>query len=695
MADFWRKGVALMGILAWVSGVHGEDEKRENRLAREKSPYLLQHRHNPVDWYPWGEEAFEKAREEGKVILLSIGYSTCHWCHVMERESFMDEEVAKFLNEHFVSIKLDREERPDVDAVYMQSFQAMMGQGGGWPLNVFLTPDLKMFYGGTYFPPKSRGGRPSFMRTLEGIERTWREEREKVRESAEKLTEQLPLHLERGKGEEGELSLETVAAAVRLVAGQVDEEEGGWGMGQKFPQASHLKLILFSDDEEARERALFTCRKMALGGIHDQLGGGFHRYTVDRIWLVPHFEKMLSDQAQLLEIFVEAWRQTGEDLFAEAARGIGEYVRVEMQDEAGGYYSAQDAQSEGKEGKYWCWTTAELGEFLSSEERVVVERVFGMSEQGNFEDFSDPEALKNQNVLSIVGEVGEDGEVFEAAVAKMKVERAKRVPPMTDDKILAGWNGLMIGAMAAAGRILDEPRYVRSAERAWEFVVSKLWDGERLANRWREGEVEGSQLGSNYLAMARAGRLLYSATLEVGYLEQGIAFLDGARAGFFDEEKGGFFEGGEGADLVMRLKDDFDSAVPTTTSLGVAELVLFAEMTGREDLVREAEKTFEYFGKTLREEAMSLPGLVRALEASLEKPGRLVIAGEGEEREAFLRAGWEAGGSELLVMGNEGPVSEFTRSLQAVDGVTVYYCKGQACREPTNEVEKVRSFLKE
>ena len=286
--------------------LHGE-EKKANRLAQEKSPYLLLHSHNPVDWYPWGEEAFEKARKEKKPILLSVGYSTCHWCHVMERESFEDETVAKFLNEHFVSIKLDREERPDVDGVYMKSFQALMGEGGGWPLNVFLTGELKMFYGGTYYPPEPQHGRPSFLQVLEGVERAWREDREEILKTGDELASQLDFHLEASRGKEGDLTMEVVSKVVSELASRVDPAEGGWGEGPKFPQPSHLMLLLTSEDEQAREKALFTCRKMAEGGIHDLLGGGFHRYATDGKWLVPHFEKMLYDQAQLLEIYCEGY----------------------------------------------------------------------------------------------------------------------------------------------------------------------------------------------------------------------------------------------------------------------------------------------------------------------------------------------------------------------------------------------------
>ena len=688
--------LAFLSMFSSFASCLAEAEKGEfNRLAGEKSPYLLLHAQNPVDWYPWGEEAFEKARREKKPILLSVGYSTCHWCHVMERESFTDVEVAKFLNEHFVSIKLDREERPDVDAVYMKCLQALTMEGGGWPLNVFLTNELELFYGGTYFPPEDRGGRASFRTVLEGVERAWREDREGILRTGKELTSQLDLFLEEGRGEEGELAKGVVEKSVSMIAAQVDDEFGGWGQGPKFPQPSHLMLLLMSDDEVAREKALLTCRKMAEGGIHDQLGGGFHRYATDGMWLVPHFEKMLYDQAQLLEVYCEAWRLTGESVYREVALGIADYVRAEMTHESGAFYSAQDAQSEGKEGKYWCWTMAELEELLEADELAVVTRVYGLSVKGNFLDFSDPEALKNQNVLSIVEAVGKDEEVYTQAVAKMKRRRAERVPPATDDKVLAGWNGLMIAAMAEAGVLFDKPEYLMASRQAFEAVERFLWDGRKLANRWREEDVEESQQAMNYLAMAKAGRVLYGVTLEASMLERGMRYLDGARARFFDKEKGGFFDGEKRDDLVLRLKDDYDSAMPTASSLGVQELVWYAEMTGREDLKGEVELTLPYFGKSLREDPFSLPGMTRALEWNIEKPSRLVIVGEGEQRKEFLKVAWEAVGGDLVVLSNEGPVSEFTKSLQSEAGALAFLCKGMSCREPTDDVEKISAWLLE
>lgn len=691
-----KTSIAAILVLAWAMGTGaGREGKGEakNRLAKEASPYLLQHAGNPVDWYPWGEEAFSKAKKEGKPILLSIGYSTCHWCHVMERESFQNEEIAAYLNKHFVSIKLDREERPDVDAIYMKSFQALIGQGGGWPLNVFLTPNLEMFFGGTYFPPEPKGGRASFMQVLQGVHEAWDNKREQIEATGKRLHLELGKALENRQQAEGELDLALVKGVRASLAESIDRRAGGWGEGPKFPQPNHLKILLWSEEKGDRDLALMTCRKMADGGMHDQLGGGFHRYTVDGRWLVPHFEKMLYDQAQLLEIYVEAWRLTREERFAEVAHGIARYVMDELQGKEGGYFSAQDAQSDGKEGKYWCWTTDELGKLLTPEELAEVTRVFGLTAGGNFLDHSDPEPLADQNVLSRVAEIKEAA-LFASAVKKMRAAREKRNPPMTDDKVLSGWNGLMIAAMATAGRVLDEPRYLSSARKAWDFVNAKLWDGERLANRWRGGDVEGSQQALNYLAMARAGRVLYSASLEKDILDRGIAFLDGACEKFFDTESGGFFDGEKRADLVMRIKEDFDSAVPAPSSLGCQELVLFAEVTGRDDLRKKAEKTLRTFVGTLKGEPFDLPGMAQALEWSIIKPTRLLLLGEGDKREAFIKLAWRKGGSRVLILGAGTDPSGIDMPEKSAGGVTAYYCEGMTCQQPTQSLEKLSEYFK-
>ena len=681
----------------------GEKKGEPNRLIRSKSPYLLQHAYNPVDWYPWGEEAFEKARKEKKLILLSVGYSTCHWCHVMERESFEDKKVAAFLNKHFVSIKLDREERPDVDKVYMTSFQAMFGQGGGWPLNMFLTPDLKPFFGGTYFPPQDQGQRPGFMTVLQRLSELWSKDQAGIMAKTNDIHQKLSDHLT----ELQKLNPDAVFTG-NLLKGLpekfltgADQVNGGWGRQQKFPQPSHL-LFLLRSEGGGRDFAVRTCRKMMEGGIHDQIGGGFHRYTVDPVWLVPHFEKMLYDQAQLLDVYVEAWQVTNDTRFRETAVAIADYVLEELTHKEGGFFSAQDAQSEGKEGKYWCWTEEELKALLSDAEFMAARNWFGFTAAGNFIDHSDPQPLRNQNVLFRADPKAQLGvtqkKVLAAVIGKMKRARSKRVPPSTDDKILASWNGLMIGSMARAGRILEEPRYLQAARRAHGFVVAKLWDpaSKTLSHRWRENHVDGSQQSESYLYFLRASRLLYEATLDPDYLRLAVDLAGRARELFYDEGNGGFFDGEQRDDLVFRLKDDYDSALPTPSSVARLEYAVLAEITGSEEFRAVAEKSLRSVARILKESPTQLAGSLKALEFMVGKPARIVIVG-GSRMEEFLKVCWRGVRRNLLVIGTEGPVSEFTGQLEEkVPGeTTVYYCVGQTCRLPETDPTVLAGWLEE
>ena len=705
-----------VGIVHWATGLYfsamvvagsareiPDSGSTPNRLIESKSPYLLQHAFNPVDWYPWGEEAFTKARKEKKLILLSIGYSTCHWCHVMERESFQSEEVANFLNKHFVSIKLDREERPDVDKVYMTSFQAMFGQGGGWPLNMFLTPDLKPFYGGTYFPPKDQGQRPGFMTVLSSLHDLWVKDRVGVEAKTVDLHEKLTDHLDKIQSLNPDASFDGFmldGMVAKFLAG-ADQMNGGWGKEQKFPQPSHLRFLL-SKGGEGREFALKTCRKMMEGGINDQIGGGFHRYTVDPIWLVPHFEKMLYDQAQLLDVYVDAWQVSGKEEFKVTAESIADYVLAELTHSEGGFLSAQDAQSEGKEGKYWCWTVKDLKALLNERELSVARKRYGITDSGNFIDHSDPDPLKDQNVLFRAMRLEkfspEDRKLLSLVKEKMKKARSLRVPPATDDKVLASWNGLMIGAMARAGRILKDERYLKAAERAHAFVVNKLWDpaSSTLSHRWREGHVDGSQQSESYLYFLRGSRVLYEATLNPSYLSLAVTLADRAIALFYDKLNGGFFDGEDRDDLVFRLKDDYDSATPTPSSVARFEYGVLSEITGEGSYREVAEKSLLSVSDTIRESPTQLAESLKAVSFMVGKPARVVIAG-AKQREEFLKVAWTGLRHNLLVVGTEGPVSEFTRQLEEVKPgqTTAYYCVGQTCRLPETNPEVLAEWLRE
>ncbi|EEF62149.1 protein of unknown function DUF255 [Pedosphaera parvula Ellin514] len=693
------KNVQPQIIVTTKSAVH----THTNRLAREKSPYLLQHQYNPVDWYGWGEEAFAKARKENKPIFLSIGYSTCHWCHVMERESFEKEEIGKYLNEHFVSIKVDREERPDVDKIYMTFVQSTSGQGG-WPLNCFLTPDLKPFYGGTYFPPESKYGRPSFLDLLKHINQLWETRHGDVTNSAVQLHEQLA----QMTAKETTNGLALTQAVLNKAAGQLkemyDSRNGGFGDAPKFPQPSQPAFLLrygvHSNDQEAIAMVLNTCDHMARGGIHDQIGGGFARYAVDAKWLVPHFEKMLYDNAQLVNLYLDAYLVSGETRYADTARDVIGYVLRDMTHAEGGFYSAEDADSEGKEGKFYCWTRVELAKLLTPEEFNVAVKYFGITEGGNFVDHSDPEPLPNQNVLSIVDSnlPRADEPLLQSAKQKMFAARSKRVRPHLDDKILASWNGLMLSAIARAYAVLGDKEYLTAAEHNLSFLQSKLWDAKTktLYHRWRDGERDTAQLHETYAFLLNGVVDLYEATLDPRHLEFAISLADAMIAKFYDPAEGGFWQSAGAPDLILRIKEDYDGAEPSGNSVATLTLLKLAAITDRADYRKAAEGTMRLFADRLQRFPQAVPYMLMAVDFSLQEPKRVVIAGNRAEPEAqkLLRAAHSVYQPAKVVLGNVGPVEEFARTLPAKQGATVYICTAKACQAPTSDAAKVKQLLK-
>jgi uncharacterized protein YyaL (SSP411 family) len=716
--------------------------KRTNRLAREKSPYLLQHAHNPVDWFAWGDEAFEKARIENRPIFLSIGYSTCHWCHVMERESFEDEKVAALLSQHFVSIKVDREERPDVDKIYMAFVQATTGSGG-WPLNVFLTPELKPFFGGTYFPPDNRSGHPGFLHLLRQIHQVWQTRRGEIAGSADEIHARLEAAFTNANAGELLPTPEALKNAGEFFKRMFDPRHGGFGSAPKFPQPSMPSLLLrcarrFHDDEATR-MVLHTCDRMAAGGIHDQLGGGFARYSVDAEWLVPHFEKMLYDQAQLAQLYLDAHLVSKSEMFADTARDILDYVLRDMTHPEGGFYSAEDADSEGHEGKFYCWTRAELEKLLAPDEFKAAVRCFGITEQGNFIDHSHPSPLPGQNVLSIVTPVapalaplgrervvpcagpGEgfvigDHELLASAKRKMFDARSRRIRPHLDDKILASWNGLMLGAMARAYAVLGDEKYLTAAEKNLAFLREKLWQPPQssaavpaapkerrrdacatLFHRWRDDERDNVQLLEAYAFLLSGVIDLYEATLEPKHLDFAIALAEAMVAKFYDAENGGFWQSAGGTkDLILRVKDDYDGAEPSGNSVATLALLRLSSITGREDFKNPAEATLRLFAHRLQNFPQAVPFMMHALDFQLEEPRRVVIAGNPHDRKALelLRAAHSVYQPNKVVLGNAGAVGEFARTLPVKDGPVVYLCTGNSCQPPTQDAAKVREMLK-
>jgi uncharacterized protein YyaL (SSP411 family) len=676
-----------------------------NRLAREKSPYLLQHQHNPVDWFAWGGEAFARAQRENKPIFLSIGYSTCHWCHVMERESFENDELAKFLNGHFVSIKVDREERPDVDQIYMTFVQATSGQGG-WPLNVFLTPERKPFFGGTYFPPDSRYGRPGFLQLLQHLAQLWEKRHAELADSASDICSKLEqMNAANQVLSNLVLTSSVLSNAASLLKNSYDPRHGGFGDAPKFPQPSQPRLLLrcakrFKDDEAIR-MVLNTCDHMAAGGIHDQLGGGFARYSVDAEWLVPHFEKMLYDNAQLVQLYLDAYLVSGDIRHADVARDILSYVLRDMTHPEGGFYSAEDADSEGHEGKFYCWTREELLKLLTPEEAKVAIRYFGVTEQGNFLDHSHPQPLVGQNVLSIVDPKLSDAEKTQLDSAKKKlfVARSKRVRPHLDDKTLASWNGLMLGAMSRGYAVLGDATYLKAAEKNLAFLQSKLWEpaSKTLYHRWRDGERDNVQLLDGYAFLLSGVLELYSATLEPRHLDFAVALADSMLAQFFDSENGGFWQSDPGAkDLILRVKEDYDGAEPSGNSVAILALLKLGKITDRKEYTRAAEKSLRSFAHRLQQLPQAVPYMLQAFDFGLEEPRRAVIAGDPAKPEtrAILHAINSVYQPNKVILGTSGAVEPFAKTLPAKEGPVVYLCTGTACQPPTADPARIKNLLK-
>jgi uncharacterized protein YyaL (SSP411 family) len=683
-----------------------------NRLAAEKSPYLLQHAHNPVDWYPWGEEAFARARAEDRPIFLSIGYSTCHWCHVMERESFEREEIAALMNRLFVNVKVDREERPDVDRVYMSFVQATTG-GGGWPMSVWLTPELKPFYGGTYFPPKDAYGRPGFTTVLEAIDRTWREKRADVLKSSEQVVERLrELGASRraggGEGAPAALEAQTLADGAAVFARVFDPAEGGFGKAPKFPRpATHAFLLrewARSGDPAILEMVTLTLRKMAQGGMYDHLGGGFHRYSVDRFWHVPHFEKMLYDQAQLVDAYVEAYQATGD---AAHLRIVGEtcaYVLRDLTDPAtGGFWSAEDADSliapgssERLEGAFYVFTQQEIEDVVGADADAFV-RAYAIEPDGNADD---PHGeLTGKNVLHRQAEEPES-EALSRARAALLAYRNQRPRPHLDDKVLCSWNGMMIGALARASVVAKQPTWLAAAVRATEFVLATLWDAptRTLKRRFRAGEAAFEAHLDDHAALANALASLYEATFDPRWLEAAVPIVEAMNERFADAEQGGWFAtSGRDPSVLLRLKDDYDGAEPSGNSLAALACLRLGELCGRADWTTRAEGCVAAFSGRLREEPHAAPLLLTAFDWLLAGPTHIVLAGAAEESNGALASSMVEQIASRFVPRRVLARAEhipWAREMRAVAGMaTTYVCRDRSCDRPANDVKALEASL--
>jgi hypothetical protein len=694
-----------------------------NRLIDEKSPYLLQHAHNPVDWYPWGPEAFEKARQEQKPIFLSIGYSTCHWCHVMERESFENDAIAALMNRHFVAIKVDREERPDVDRIYMAFVQATTG-GGGWPMSVWLTPELKPFYGGTYFPPEQRYGHPGFPMVLERVAEAWQQDRDRIVESSlaaiAQLTKQSAVSAA-GTGSALRPDKGTLDAGFYVFRRTFDARYAGFGEAPKFPRPVALNFLLRyyagAKNQEAFDMAAATLREMAKGGMYDQLGGGFHRYSVDERWFVPHFEKMLYDQAQLAISYLEAFQISGDSSYGQTARGILDYVLRDMLDPDGGFYSAEDADSvidrahpeEKGEGAFYIWTQSEIEAVAGQPAAEWICFRFGVEEHGNVRN--DPhQEFTGRNILYRAHSIEETARQFSRpvdevqaallqAANKLLEARGARVRPHLDDKVLTAWNGLMISAFAKAGAVLAEPRYAHAARRAADFIVNRMYDPATgiLLRRYRQGAAAIPGFLDNYAFFTQALIDLYETAFELRDLELAIQ-LSGKTAELFeDSENGAFFSTAAGdPTLVMRVKEDYDGAEPSGNSIAVLNLLRLAQMTGRQDFRASAERALDAFGSRMVAAPVGVPQMLAAFEFSTSKPKQIVLAGERDAPDtrlllAALHTRFVPDRIVLLVNAESRPV--LARYLPAVADMaaiggqaTAYVCQDYTCKLPTSDV---------
>src|SRR5947207_3583266 len=641
-----------------------------NRLAQEKSPYLLQHAHNPVDWYPWGKEAFAKARSENKPIFLSIGYSTCHWCHVMAHESFENEEVAATMNREFVNIKVDREERPDVDRVYMTFVQATTG-GGGWPMSVWLTPDLKPFVGGTYFPPEERYGQPAFKTVLERIATAWKENHDKIVEQGGKIVAALT-ESQSTATTEGKIDPKVLDDAYQQIERSYDHNEGGLGNAPKFPRPVALNFLtrFYACDpksesgKQALEMALFTLRKMAAGGMHDHIGGGFHRYSVDRYWHVPHFEKMLYDQAQLAVAYLDAFQITKDKQYEAVARDILDYVARDMTSKEGGFFSAEDADSpvvgiddpghkKTAEGAFYVWTKKEIDDALGNSAEIF-DFHYGVQAHGNAPEGSDPhDEFRGENILierHTIAETARNFKKSEGDIAMVLTQsrgklfgiRAQRPRPHLDDKIISAWNGLMISAYARAAQVIDEPRYLEIATRSANFVRTNLYDPSRkiLYRSYREGRSNIEGFADDY-AMVIQGLLdLYEASFDVECLKFAIQLQEIQDRLFFDEKNGGYFSNsGRDESVFVRLKDDNDGAEPAASSIAALNLLRLSQIYDDPKLAEGAKRTIHAFATILLEFPSGMPQILVAVENSLGKPRQIVIAGkkDSSETKALLK----------------------------------------------------------
>jgi uncharacterized protein YyaL (SSP411 family) len=691
--------------------------KYTNQLTHEKSPYLLQHAHNPVNWYPWGEEAFVKAKKEDKPIFLSIGYSTCHWCHVMERESFENPEIAKLMNDAFVNIKVDREERPDIDSLYMSVAQMMTGSGG-WPLTIIMRPDKKPFFAATYIPPETRFGRIGMNELVPEIHHLWQQDRTRLDAIAGNILESLEGLAKGSRG--AELGEGVLEMAYDRLHERFDEQHGGFGFRPKFPSPHNLLFLLRywkrTQNSEVLRMVERTLDKMRQGGIFDHVGFGFHRYSTDTKWLLPHFEKMLYDQAMLIMAYAEAFQVTQKDEYAHTVREIIKYVLRDMTSPLGGFYSAEDADSEGEEGKFYVWSEEEIRDILTKKEADLFLSVYSFDSEGNFLEEATGKRM-GTNIPHLQRSLAEEAktrnltpmvlsELLEAARQKVFSVREKRIRPHKDDKILTDWNGLMIAAIAKAARVLDEPRFTEVAKKAVNFVFTELYNDSRLLHRYRDGEATISGFLDDYAFVIWGLLELYETTFDPEYLEKVMTLNETVLTHFWDVKDGGFFFTADDAEeLLVRKKDAYDGAIPSGNSVMMLNLLRLGRLTAIPDMEAKAART----GQAFSGDVLGSPGgfslMITAVDFAVGPTYELVLVGspEAKDTQEMIQAVNERFiPNKVMVLLHKGEyqriakLAPFTKDYTGINGnATAYVCSNHQCQLPTTDIKQMLSLLKE
>ena len=682
------------------------EHKHTNHLIHETSPYLLQHAHNPVDWYSWGDEAFQKARSENRPILLSIGYSACHWCHVMERESFEDEKIAALMNDLFVNIKVDREERPDLDEIYMNAVQMLTGRGG-WPMTVFLTPEGKTFYGGTYFPPEDRYGVPGFPKILQGVANAYREKPQDVERSVEQILAALQ-RMSLSTESQQPFSSDIIGQSAEQLAQAYDTDRGGLGKAPKFPNVGVYELFLrhyhHSKGRRFLEMVTHTLTKMAQGGIYDHLGGGFHRYSVDAKWLVPHFEKMLYDNAQLVRIYAQVYCVTGEPLFKQVVDETMTYLMREMLHTEGGFYSTQDADSEGEEGKFFVWTEEETSQILGEESSEIFCRIYDVSEAGNFEEKNilHPILTLEQASKFFRRDLKEIESLVSDAKGKLFQEREKRPKPFRDEKILTSWNGLMLSGLAEALKISPHPSYLEAANRTVDFILTKMFRDGRLLHTYKSGP--GKILGylDDYAFLAAGLLDLFEATVNRAHLDRALELAEIMLHEFWDEAGGGFFYTGRSHErLIAQSKPIFDGSIPSGNAVATQVLLRLYHYTGKEDYLKRAERILRAYYNAMENQPFGFAHMLAALDFYLQKPKEVVLVGDKKDPET---AGLLTKIHSLYLPNMTLQLASPDDSLEKISPLlagkkqfagkpTVYVCHNFTCSRPVVEWDELKPLL--